>query len=258
MAVDYQLHLGDCIDGMRGLPDKSVDCMFSDPPYSQHVHECSRRGSTGYDGDTGKAAISRNRDLGFAHLDDETRLRLAEQYARVTRRWVGVFSDTESTHLWRDALERYGLEYVRTMFWHKVGSTPQFTGDRPAVALEAITLCHPKGRKTWNGGGKHGLYSVPIVLNRGGHDNRCHPTQKPLLLMRQILEDFTDPGELILDSHAGSGTTGAACLELGLRFLGWELDPKHYATASKRLAEASKQQPLFKVATTQGQERLPL
>lgn len=147
------------------------------------------------------------------------------------------------------------MDYARACIWDKVDSSPQFTGDRPASAAECFVCAHRPGKKRWNAGGKRNVYRVPVNGNTGAKD---HPTQKPLLLMRQILEDFTDPGELILDSHAGSGTTGAACLELGRRFIGWELDPKHYATASKRLAEASKQQPLFRVATTQEQERLPL
>ena len=44
---------------------------------------------------------------------------------------------------------------------------------------------------------------------------RLHTTQKPVDLMRALISDFTNPGELVLDSHAGSGTTGAACIELG-------------------------------------------
>ena len=243
MSID--LRSGDCIEIMRGLPDQSVDHVIADPPYSEHMHKCGRRGNTGYDGDTGKAAISRNRDLGFAHLTSDALTCLATEYARITRRWVAVFSDTESDYLWRQALEVAGLEYVRTMFWHKVGSTPQFTGDRPAVALEAITLCHRPGRKRWNGGGKHGLYSVPIVLNRGGNDCRWHPTQKPIELMRQLVADFTDPGETVLDSHMGSGTTGAACVELGRQFIGIELDPNHFATAQRRIENTTRQGSLF-------------
>lgn len=256
--MTYHLHLGDCIDGMRGLADKSVDHIIDDPPYSKHVHGCGRRGSTGYEGDGSKSAISRNRDLGFAHLSTSDMTALAEQYGRLAKRWVLVFSDTESSHLWREALSRFGLEYVRTMYWHKIGSTPQFTGDRPAVAVEAITacasmdtarewleevvaitLCHPKGRKKWNGGGKHGLYPFPIVLNRGGRDERMHPTQKPIDLMLDLVADFTNPGDLVLDSHAGSGTTGAACIELGRDFMGWERDEKHHATATARLSRCT-------------------
>lgn len=242
--MTWQLHLGDCIEGMRALPDKSVDHVLADPEYSERVHTCSRRGDTGYDGDTGRAAISRNRELGFAHLTDENRLAYAEQYARLALRWVLVFSDTEGAHLWRTDLERFGLQYIRTCFWHKIGGTPQFTGDRPAIALEAITVCHRPGRKKWNGGGKQGLYPFPIVLNRGGQDPRMHPTQKPLALMRALVQDFTDPGDLVLDSHTGSGTTGAACIELGRRFIGFERDPKHHAVALKRLESVQRQERL--------------
>ena len=250
--MTWELNLGDCIEGMRGLPDKSVDHVIADPPYSQHVH--------GNAMSTDRSGAGIVVDLGFKHLNAEDMTALAEQYARLTRRWIAVFSDIESAHLWRDSLTRYGVDYIRTCFWRRTNAMPQQTGDRPAAfceaitIYEAITLCHPRGRKRWNGGGKAGDYPFPTVQGA----DRCHPTQKPLSLMRQLVADFTDPGELILDSHAGSGTTGAACLELGRRFVGWELDPKHYATASKRLTEVSKQQPLFKAATTQEQERLPL
>lgn len=233
--MTWELTLGDCIEGMRAMQDKSVDVVISDPPYSEHVHKCGRRGATGYDGDGGKASISRNRDLGFAYLSHPELETLAAEYARLTKRWVLVFSDSESSHLWKEALERCGMEYVRTAFWHKIGCTPQFTGDRPAVAVEAITICHPPGRKRWNGGGKHGLYPFPIVLNRSGRDERMHPTQKPIDLMLALVADFTNPGELVLDSHAGSGTTGAACIELGRNFVGFERDPKHHAIATARL-----------------------
>lgn len=274
--MTWELHLGDCIDGMRAMADKSVDVVCADPPYSEHVHASAKTlggiAQRGGNGDAGKLRChgARKLELGFTHLTAADLDALAEQYARVSRRWVAVFSDTESAHLWREALERHGLEYVRTAFWHKLAGAPQFTGDRPAVALEAITicdhnesavdaitLCHPRGRKRWNGGGKQGLYPYAIVQS-SATQARMHPTQKPIALMRQILEDFTAPGDLILDSHAGSGTTGAACIELGRNFVGWELDPKHHETATRRLQEASKQQPLFRVATKQKQTKLAL
>jgi site-specific DNA-methyltransferase (adenine-specific) len=252
--MTYQLHLGDCIEGMRGLSDKSVDHVIADPPYSEHVHSKQWQGSAL----TRKGAArcsTRFAEIGFSHLTADGRAALASSYARIAKRWVIVFCDLEGIAEWIAALRGAGLDYARACIWDKVDSSPQFTGDRPASAAECFVCAHRPGKKRWNAGGKRNVYRVPVNGNTGAKD---HPTQKPLLLMRQILEDFTDPGELILDSHAGSGTTGAACLELGRRFIGWELDPKHYATASKRLAEASKQQPLFRVATTQEQERLPL
>ena len=64
---------------------------------------------------------------------------------------------------------------------------------------------------------------------------QIHPTQKPLSLMRDLLGDFSDPGELVCDPFAGSGTTAVACKELGRRFVGWEIDPSYHALACARV-----------------------
>jgi DNA modification methylase len=240
----HTLHLGDCLEGMRALPDKSVDVAIFDAPYSEHVHTRSRRGCIEVEPGTGRAAFNRRKDLGFAHLTSDLMEGIAQHVARLTRRWVLAFSDTESAHLWREAFERAGLEYVRTLFWVKVGGTPQFTGDRPGIACEAITLAHPFGRKRWNGGGKQGVYHEPIALDRGGASPRIHPTQKPIGLMRALVSDFTDAGETVLDCVAGGGTTLVACKELGRSAVGFELDPAFHAAAVKRI-EAAREQLVF-------------
>jgi len=59
--------------------------------------------------------------------------------------------------------------------------------------------------------------------------------------MEALVRDFTDPGDLVLDPFAGSGTTGVACKRLGRRFLGWEKDPKYHAIAVKRIDAAREQ-----------------
>lgn len=235
--MGWQLHLGSCLDpltGLASLADKSVDVSIDDPPYDDHTHKAGRRGATGMREPTRPAAqraqFNRNRNLGFAAITPEEMAESARQRARVTRRWVITFCAVEMVgdsakdggKGWRAHLERAGLEYVRTAVWHKLGCTPQFTGDRPAQAVEAIVIAHAPGRKRWNGGGKHGYYAHPIVLDRAHNGGRLHTTQKPLSLMRELIEDFTDPGELVLDSYAGSGTTGLAAIQLGRRFIGWE------------------------------------
>lgn len=234
----WALHSGSCVDpasGLWSLPANSVDHVITDPPYSEHTHAAGRRGAL--KGETGKAAISRSRDLGFEALTQELQMDVAKHLARVALRWVLVFTDAEGIHGWKQALVYAGLDYVRCGAWIKRGSCPQFTGDRPATGFEAIVIAHRKGKKRWNGGGRHGLWEVPIVLERGAAgEARVHTTQKPALLMRQLVEDFTDAGDLILDPFAGSGTTGVAALMTGRRFVGWELDPKYAATARERLS----------------------
>jgi site-specific DNA-methyltransferase (adenine-specific) len=237
---DCTLYLGDCLEILPTLG--KVDAVVTDPPYSQHVHSSSMRGAAGW---KGKIAVERK--LGFDALTDVQRQAIAQFGAESAARWVLVFSDTESSHLWRDEMESQGLEYVRTAFWRKLNGAPQFTGDRPAVACEAITICHPRGRKRWNGGGRQGFYDVPIAMDRGGSagEERVHTTQKPIALMNALVGDFTDNGEVICDPFMGSGTTGVACVNLGRKFIGIEIEPRYFDIACRRIEEAYKQPRLF-------------
>lgn len=213
--------------------------LITDPPYSARTHANATGGVTGKCHGRGKSGeqIAKPIELGFAHLSASTRRRVAREAARLVTRWSIVFSDDDSMHLWRRSFEVAGLQHIRSMFWIRRGGAPQFTGDRPACGVEAITLVHPPGRKKWNGGGKAGLYDFPIVP---GGDSRVHTTQKPIPLMLALVADFTDEGDIILDPFAGSGSTGVAALRLGRRFIGIERDPKYAAVARERLAaEAS-------------------
>jgi hypothetical protein len=68
--------------------------------------------------------------------------------------------------------------------------------------------------------------------------------EPPLWLMRALVEDFTDPDDLVWDPYSGSGTTGVACLLTGRRFLGHELQERYYDIACERLRAAEKGQAL--------------
>ena len=74
--------------------------------------------------------------------------------------------------------------------------------------------------------------------------------------MERLILDFTDPGDLILDPFAGSGTTGVAAVRLGRRFVGWEKDPKYHAIATKRLAGTREQLSLLEKRRKPKQESL--
>jgi len=234
------VQLGDCRDLLRALPDKSVDHIISDPPYSAQVHSNVRSAKRDGLPDVADHAcrVRRTVDLGFESLTHAVRRAVAGEAARTVKRWSMFFSDVESCHLWRFSCEAAGLRYVRTCEWRRIGGAPQFTGDRPASGFETITVAHAAnaGRFRWNGGGKAGSYEYPIVANRAGQRfSRIHPTQKPLELMLDLVADFTLPDEIVCDPFCGSATTGLACLRLGRRFIGFELDVVHAETARVRL-----------------------
>ena len=116
---------------------------------------------------------------------------------------------------------------------------PQMSGDRPALGIDPILIEWADSKRSeWNGGGKAGVWKSPAARwDTGG--KQTHPTQKPLSLMRDLLGDFSDPGDLVCDPFAGSGSTAVACKELGRRFVGWEIDPSYHAVACARVLQAS-------------------
>ncbi len=243
--LDYTVVPGDCAELLPLLVDKGVDHVITDPPYSSDVHRGMRAGKRA-EMPSARDARARTRqatDLGFAHITPELRALVAQHAARVARRWSLVFSDVESVHLWRRDLEAAGLTYRRTGAWMRLGGAPQLSGDRPAAGFEAIAIAHPKGRSKWNGGGKAGVWSHAVVINRVGRGGRkegviplrVNEAQKPLGLMLDLVAQFTEPGDLVLDPFCGSGTTGVACAQLGRRFIGFELRPEQVEHALRRI-----------------------
>jgi DNA modification methylase len=233
-ALRYCVVQADCRDVLSALPDRSIDVHITDPPYSDLVHRSVRSAKRNELPDVEDFGCRTRRivDLGFEHMRPAVRRAVARESARAIKRWSLFFADVESSWMWRLSCQAAGLEYVRTCEWRRIGGAPQFTGDRPSSAFETITCVHPEGRKRWNGGGKAGAYEYNIVANRlGERGSRVHPTQKPFELMLDIVADFSDPDEVVLDSFCGSGTTLRAALRLGRRAIGIERDANHAETA---------------------------
>jgi site-specific DNA-methyltransferase (adenine-specific) len=233
----WTMHLGDCVEVMATL--EKVDHVISDPPYEAEAHTKQRRSlkdATQKRGAKNVGAVRRvDACLDFAAITADEREVCARVFAELARRWVIAFCQIEAVASWRSVLVDAGLDWVRGGVWRKPDGMPQFTGDRPGTGVECIAIAHPKGRKRWNGGGKHGFWTCGLEHGHGGGGKSEHPTKKPLALMLEIVSDFTDPGETVLDPFAGSGTTGVAAIRLGRHFVGIERDPKYFALAVERL-----------------------
>lgn len=219
------------------LPDRSVAHVITDPPYSEHVHRKQWISSALTEaGD--KRTSSQHKEIGFAALTAAEACMVAGEIFRLSSRWALLFCDIEeSLPLWRAELSTAGLDWVRACIWDKVDSSPQFSGDRPASACEAIAVAHQPGRKKWHGGGRRNLFTFAVNAERG---DKPHPTTKPVPLMLELVELFTDPDEIILDPFCGSGTTGVAALRLGRRFIGIEKDARYAAIARERIEAETK------------------
>jgi DNA modification methylase len=266
---NWSLHHGQACDVLREMAKDSVDVCIADPPYSEKQHRSSRssgrnRGLADGQGRKDGCATRRTVDLGFAHFTRADVQIMCLHLARVVKRWSLVFCDDVLLPVWRSQAERAGLQFVRTGVWVRIGGAPQFTGDRPGTGAEYVAILHRPGRKRWNGHGMPAIWTHPIVANRKGQQgSRIHTTQKPESLMLELVNLFSEPGEIVLDPTAGAGTTGVAAIRLGRRFVGIEMQPRvgfpgdvdYFGTCLERLraeennltiqAARSGQQPLF-------------
>jgi DNA modification methylase len=208
------LYHGDCREIIPTLGP--VDHVITDPPYSERTHAGARSLN-----DLDNSMI----DFPAIPFEDLRGILDAIQ----VERWVVMTTDTE--HAARMVLTPpQRLDFVRLGVWVKPNGAPQFTGDRPSQGFEQVAILHPPGKKRWNGGGLPAVWTFNKISGR-------HPTEKPLELYTRFVEQFTDPGELILDPFAGSGTTLEAAKLLGRRAIGIEREERHAETAANRLRQ---------------------
>jgi site-specific DNA-methyltransferase (adenine-specific) len=238
------LYLGDCFEVLPTL--EPVDAVITDPPFEAEAHTLQRR-ALGRGKEDGRRDI-KNAALPFAAITEAQRIALGHHIATKSKGWALVFCQAEAIGAWRDALEDGGAKWRRAMVWVKPDGMPQFSGDRPGMGHESIaTAWCGEGGSTWNGGGRHGVFVVPKHDAGQGHGGRPndHPTTKPIRLMRDLVGLFTQPGQVVLDPCMGSGTTGAACVELDRHFVGIEVEPKYFDIACERIENAQRQSRMF-------------
>ncbi|MDT0477382.1 site-specific DNA-methyltransferase [Streptomyces sp. DSM 41014] len=235
---DWTLHTGDALTLLTGL-DTPVDAVICDPPYnSGGTSNAARRSQSARDkyvnGDAQHALPDFDGDTrdqrGYTHW---MTLVLAETY-RLARPGASalIFTDWAQLPATSDAMQAAGWIWRGIIPWHKPISRPVKDGFRRECEY---VLWGTRGEPL-----RHAptIYLPGLLTGsqpRGA--NRQHITQKPLPVMRQLVQ-IAPPGGLVLDPFTGSGTTGEAALHEGRAFLGIEQSPGIAATARARLAEA--------------------
>jgi len=231
---DCTLYFGDCLAVMPTLG--KVEHIISDPPYEKEAHKKDRRTQKSV-----KTGI--NVSLDFDMITEEIRDFITEWSVNNCNGWAMYFCQAEAVGNWRDSIEKFEGKYKRPMIWVKPDSTPQLNGQMPAIGYESIVLqsCF-KGHCSWNGGGKRGVFTH---LTNNKDREGTHPTEKPISLMIELVKLFTNQDNMVFDPFMGSGTTGVACVKLGRKFIGIELNEKYFDIACKRIEEAYRQPDMF-------------
>lgn len=220
VAEGITLYLGDCRDILPGLT--GIDAVISDPPYGMNK--------------------------GFANDSPE----VADALVRGVMTWAKESAKGNVLAFW-SAQRTNAIEGVfspkRVMIWNKTFAiyAPNNVGYRyePIIWVSGKEAVNKRGDI---------FEGFPIAF-KAQSENAAHPTQKPLSVMCEIIRDFTNSGDLILDPFMGSGSTGVAAVLFGRKFTGIEIEEKYFDISRRRINEALKQQDLF-VAKPRPMEQL--
>lgn len=240
---------GDCVALMADMPPGSVDCVFADPPYNLQLNgELRRPNNSIVDGV--EEPWDQFDTLGA--YDDFSRAWLTE--ARRVLKPNGTLWVIGTYHnIFRvgTLLQDLGYWILNDVVWLKANPMPNFRGTRFTNAHETlIWAAHSQdSRYTFNYEAMKNLnddlqmrsdWFLPLCGGperlKGADGRKAHPTQKPESLLYRVVVASTDPGQVILDPFAGSGTTAAVARRLGRHFIGLERDPDYVALARQRLA----------------------
>jgi len=208
----------DCMEYMRGLPDKAFDLAIVDPPYGIKRD----KGFEGFEGFGGFGKPIARKQYKGEWDSVRPNDKYFEELLRVSRHqiiWGGNFFTDQipQANHW--------------LFWDKQNTMPTF-GD---------------GELAWTSFDRNSVKRHILQYNGllGRELERIHPTQKPIKLYEWLLTNYAKPGQRILDTHLGSGSHAIACNNLGFELVGCELDADYFKSACQRIEQATAQLRMF-------------
>ena len=233
----------DCLEAMRLIDNHSVDMILCDLPYGRT--NCSWDKIIAFDQlwaqykrvikDNGAIVLFSQQPF-TTDLINSNRKWFRYEYVWEKSRAVGFLNAK------RMPLRCH--EIILVFYKHLPTYNPQFTKGEPYVRKDVgksnTSLYKVKWKKTENiNTGTR--YPKDIIRVTGKEDGHYHPTQKPLALAEYLIKTYTNPGELVLDNCACSGTTCVAAIRTGRNYIGIEKDARYAQIAQERCAKAMKE-----------------
>lgn len=199
------LRLGDCMDIMKTMADKSVDLCLCDPPYGRGMDKelHKKQGKYGY------------KDYGDTNWDIKPTKEYFIEMMRVSKNQI----------IW-------GGNYFIDYLYPSMGWLVWDKGQREFSLAD--------GELAWTSYQK-ALRIKTLSRSKALQDYKQHPTQKSLIVMKWCLLNYGKEANTVLDPFMGSGTTGVACKELGRNFIGIEINKDYFNIAKRRITEATQE-----------------
>lgn len=228
---------GDCLKVMRTIPEDSIDCIITDPPYNLGLFMHNRNTN-----------LKKMRENQFAYAGWDnmeykkwktSMAKFMAQCARVSKKRASliVFMSVIKVADIIEVAEKYGFYYKTTGVWHKTNPMPRNMNIHFVNSTECWIYFIYKGTSgTFNNNGvvlHDFLESSVCPASEKKHGN--HPTQKPLSILNTLITTLTNDGDIILDPFMGSGSTCVSAALNNRRYIGIELEPSYYQIANDRI-----------------------
>jgi DNA modification methylase len=224
----------DCFEYLKLIQDETVDLILTDPPYNiskkSNFYKISENTT-----DFMKTKYSKH-SIDFGDWDSELDLdKLFSEYFRILRKGgtLIMFFDIWKSNILKEIADKYKFKQPRVGIWLKNNATPINSKVNYLSNAHEFFFSFTKGKKpTFNSEYDNAVYKYPLCH---GKERTSHPTQKPLGLIKELIEKHSNIGDLVVDSFSGSGTTAEACLKTNRRFVCIEKDKEYYQISLDRI-----------------------
>ncbi len=215
---------------IKRIPDNSIDFILTDPPYNLGQH------STGNIPLPGRSAM--NNDVADWDMVDFNPEEWADEFIRILKPTGNLFIFTSYNQLgrWYNCLD-HRFDTSNFMVWHKTNPAPKIFKAGFLNSCEMIFTCWNK-KHTWNFISQkemHNFIESPICMRPERLSDPKHPAQKPVAILKKMIEIATNKDDIVFDPFMGVGSTGVAAIELNRRFIGVELEREYFEAAKNRI-----------------------
>ena len=218
---------GGCMEYMRTLEDESIDLIVTDPPYPT-----TSRGHAGNSGGMLQKEINKKGKV-FEHNNIDC-TEYAPEFYRVLKEGSHCYVMTNHINLIKmlNVFTDCGFHFIKSLIWNKGN---KIMGQYYMSQFEYILFFRKGYGKKINNCGTADILSVPNKKTKDTNGKNIHDTEKPVELMKILIENSTQKGGIVLDPFVGVGATALACIESERDYIGIELDENYYNIAKERV-----------------------